>query len=88
MSTSKDRVSAHKDVLGDDLVLPFATRLNGVSGRLVRLGPLVDEVLSRHAYPEVISVALGEALVLTALLGSALKFEGQLILQTNAFSIV
>ena len=67
----------------DDLVLPFATRQNGVSGRLVRLGPVVDEILSRHAYPETVSVALGEALVLTSLLGSALKFEGQLILQTK-----
>lgn len=67
----------------DDLVLPFATRENGVSGRLVRLGPLVDEILSRHDYPEVVSVALGEALVLTTLLGSALKFDGTLILQTK-----
>lgn len=67
----------------DDLVMPFATRLNGVSGRLVRLGPLVDEILSRHAYPDVVSVALGEAIVLAALLGSALKFDGQLILQTK-----
>ncbi len=67
----------------DDLVLPFATRENGVSGRLVRLGPLIDEILTRHDYPEAVSVALGEALVLTALLGSALKFDGQLILQTK-----
>lgn len=67
----------------DDLVLPFATQLNGVSGRLVRLGPLVETILSKHDYPESVSVALGEALVLTALLGSALKFEGQLTLQTK-----
>lgn len=67
----------------DDAVVPFATRLNGVSGRLVRLGPAVDEILSKHDYPEVVSVALGEALVLAALLGSALKFDGQLILQTK-----
>ena len=67
----------------DDVVLPFATQHNGVIGRLVRLGPVVDEILSRHAYPEAVSVALGEALVLTSLLGSALKFDGQLILQTK-----
>jgi molecular chaperone Hsp33 len=69
--------------LADDLVMPFATQLNGVSGRLVRLGPLINEILSRHAYSEVVSVALGEAIVLAALLGSALKFDGQLILQTK-----
>ena len=39
--------------------------------------------LSRHAYSDAVSVALGEALVLVALLGSALKFDGQLILQTK-----
>ena len=70
-------------VIADDRVVPFSTRLNGVSGRLVRLGPAVDTILSRHDYPESVSVALGESLALTALLGSALKFEGQLILQTK-----
>ncbi len=67
----------------DDVVLPFATSGAGVSGRLVRLGAAVDTVLTSHAYPEPVSVALGEALVLAALLGSALKFDGQLILQTK-----
>ena len=67
----------------DDLVLPFRTGGSGVTGRLVRLGPLVDQVLSRHAYPEPVSVALGQALALTALLGTALKFNGKLILQTK-----
>ena len=67
----------------DDLVMPFATRLNGMNGRLVRLGPAVDTILTQHNYPDAVSVALGEALVLVALLGSALKFSGQLILQTK-----
>ena len=70
-------------LLDDDLVVPFATSLNGVSGRLVRLGAAVDTILTKHDYPEAVSVALGEALVLASLLGSALKFEGQLILQTK-----
>ncbi len=63
--------------------MPFATRANGVSGRLVRLGPAVDTILSGHDYAAPVSTALGEALVLTGLLGSALKFAGQLILQTK-----
>jgi molecular chaperone Hsp33 len=67
----------------DDAVVPFATRANGVSGRLVRLGPAVDKILSSHDYAAPVSTALGEAIVLAALLGSALKFEGQLILQTK-----
>ena len=68
---------------GDDLVLPFHTGQSGVSGRLIRLGPVVDEILKRHDYPEAVSVALGQAIALTALLGTALKFTGKLILQTK-----
>jgi molecular chaperone Hsp33 len=68
---------------GDDLVLPFRTVKSDVIGRVVRLGPVVHAILSRHAYPEPVSHALGEALALTAMLGSALKSEAKLILQTK-----
>jgi molecular chaperone Hsp33 len=67
----------------DDLVLPFRTIRSDVVGRIVRLGPLVHTILSRHAYPEPVSYALGEALALTAMLGSALKSTAKLILQTK-----
>ena len=67
----------------DDLVVPFRTAQTGITGRLVRLGPLVDQILSRHAYPEAVSIALGQAIALTALMGTALKFNGKLILQTK-----
>src|SRR5690606_6974373 len=67
----------------DDLVLPFRTVKSDVVGRVVRLGPMVHAILSRHAYPEPVSHALGEALTLTAMLGSALKSEARLILQTK-----
>ena len=67
----------------DDLVLPFRTVRSDVIGRVIRLGPVVDTVLSRHAYPEPVSHVLGEALALTAMLGSALKSEAKLILQTK-----
>ena len=35
----------------DDLVLPFRTVNSDVIGRVVRLGSVVDAILSRHAYP-------------------------------------
>ncbi len=57
---------------------------SGVSGRLVRLGGLVDHILTRHTYPEPVSEVLGQALALTGLLGTALKFDGKLILQTKS----
>ena len=67
----------------DDVVLPFRTLRSQVIGRVVRLGAAVDEILTGHGYPEPVSRILGEALVLAALLGSALKFEGKLILQAR-----
>ena len=56
----------------DDLILPFQAEQADVSGRLVKLGPVVDTILSRHDYPEAVSQLLGEAVALTALLGAAL----------------
>jgi molecular chaperone Hsp33 len=70
-------------VLTDDYVLPFSTDKSRALGRLVRLGPLADEILKRHDYPDAVSEVLGQALGLTAMLGSTLKFDGNLILQTQ-----
>jgi molecular chaperone Hsp33 len=67
----------------DDLILPFQADQAEVVGRLVKLGPTVDTILSRHDYPEPVSQLLGEAVALTALLGAALKFEGKFILQAS-----
>ena len=67
----------------DDLVLPFRTVKSDVVGRVIRLGRVVDTILTRHAYPEPVSHALGQALALTAMLGTALKSQAKLILQTK-----
>ena len=50
----------------------------------MRLGRRVDGILARHDYPPPVAKLLGEAIVLTVLLGSALKFEGRFILQTQS----
>ena len=68
----------------DDIVLPFEVATLDLRGRVVRLGPVVDEILERHAYPQPVAKLLGEALVLTVMLGSALKIEGRFILQTQS----
>ena len=67
----------------DDIVLPFQTVRSHVSGRIVRLGATADAILKRHAYPEGVSSVLGEALALCTLIGTGLKFDGRLILQTR-----
>jgi molecular chaperone Hsp33 len=67
----------------DDTILPFAVKALDLRGRIVRLGSAVDTVLTSHDYPAPVAKLLGEAIVLTVMLGSALKFEGRFILQTQ-----
>jgi molecular chaperone Hsp33 len=75
-------VRAPAETSADDTVLPFEVGALDLRGRVVRLGPSVDEILSSHDYPEPVAKLLGEALVLTVMLGSAIK-ESRLILQTQ-----
>ena len=67
----------------DDIVQPFQIEAQAIRGRLVRLGPLVDGVLSRHAYPEPVATLLGQTLALTASLAGAFKYDGVFSLQTK-----
>ncbi|MEM9878696.1 MAG: Hsp33 family molecular chaperone [Pseudomonadota bacterium] len=68
----------------DDRVLPFAIDQQDMRGRLTRLGPAVNKILDAHAYPPAVARVLGEVLALTALLGSMLKEDGRLTLQTKS----
>ena len=67
----------------DDLVAAFQIEGWPVRGRIARLGPAVDEILTRHAYPEPVANLLGEACALAALVGSSLKIDGRLIVQAQ-----
>ncbi len=88
MSGSEPPLRAVSDQADDDSVLPFAVEPLDVRGRLARLGPALDEILTRHAYPPAIARLVGEAAALTALLGAALKSEGRLQLQTRSDGII
>ena len=68
---------------GDDKVVPFEVAPLDIRGRAVQLGPMLDAILGRHDYPAAVATLLGEAVVLTVLLGTSLKFEGKFILQTQ-----
>jgi molecular chaperone Hsp33 len=69
---------------GDDHVVPFEVGPLDVRGRTVQLGPMLDQILERHDYPEPVARLLAEVCVLTVLLGTALKFDGKFILQTRS----
>ena len=67
-----------------DAALGFTIPGRHARGRLVRLGPALDTILSAHGYPPAIEHVLAEALVLAALFGSTLKdASGQLTLQAQ-----
>jgi molecular chaperone Hsp33 len=69
--------------LTDDVVSPFQIENQPVRGRVVRMGAVVDDILTRHDYPPAVANLLGEACALAALVGASLKFNGRLILQAQ-----
>src|SRR6266478_1010803 len=81
--TAEAPIRAPSSVPVDDAVLPFEVDALDLRGRLTRLGPALDDILAKHDYPPAVGKLLGEAIVLTTLLGSSLKFDGRFILQTQ-----
>jgi molecular chaperone Hsp33 len=71
------------DGCADDLVQPFQLDPFALRGRLVRLGPAIDRILSQHDYPEPVAGLLGEAITLAVVLAGALKYDGIFTLQTK-----
>jgi len=64
-------------------IQPFHLQGAPVRGRLVRLGPLADAIVGRHAHDPRVGSLLAEALALTAGLAASLKFEGSFQLQAK-----
>ena len=72
------------DTRPDDLIQPFRIDPFALRGRLVRLGPTVDRILSQHDYPEPVAAILGEAITLAVVLSGTLKYDGVFTLQTKS----
>ena len=64
-------------------IVPFYLPGRPVRGRLVRLGPLADALLSRHDNHPAVTTLAGQALALAAALATALKFRGSFSLQAK-----
>jgi len=75
--------NSETNTITDNLIQPFQMAEAGVRGRVVRLGDALDSILKRHDYPERVAHLLGEGLVLAAILGGALKFDGIFTVQTK-----
>ncbi|HTP82104.1 MAG TPA: Hsp33 family molecular chaperone HslO [Alphaproteobacteria bacterium] len=69
------------DIPSDDIVLPFQIAPSGLRGRLVRLGPAVDQILRQHDYPAPVATTLAEMVAIAAALAITLKYEGVFTMQ-------
>lgn len=68
----------------DDFVAGFTPQGLPVRGRIVRMkSGSLSPILSRHDYPDHLAEILGEALLLSVLVGSGLKFEGRVMAQAE-----
>jgi molecular chaperone Hsp33 len=69
--------------VADDRVLPFQIEASALRGRIVRLGPLLDEVLRHHAYPKPVAERLAEMLALAALLSASSRSRSRAMGRSN-----
>jgi molecular chaperone Hsp33 len=85
MSSMNIRIPERRpsDQTQDDSIQAFQVDALDVRGRVARLGPMIDELLSHHDYPAPVARLLAEAATLAVLLGSTLKDIGRFTLQTQ-----
>ena len=70
--------------LSTDVALGVTIPARNARGRIARVGPALESILSSHNYPPVVEKLLAEALALAALLGTMLKEPaGQITLQAQ-----
>ena len=68
----------------DDFVAGFSPQGLPVRGRVIRLSEgTISPILKRHAYPDHLAEILGEAVMLSALVGSGMKFQGKVLAQAE-----
>lgn len=67
----------------DNIIQPFQLEQSNLRGRIVRLGSVLDEILTAHNYPDAVNQLVGETITLSALLSSMLKYDGVFTLQAQ-----
>jgi len=66
---------------GDDTILPFRLDRSNMRGRVARLDRTLERILDQHRYPVPVSALVAEAVMLTALVGQAVKLRWKFSLQ-------
>ncbi|MCB1532525.1 MAG: Hsp33 family molecular chaperone HslO [Alphaproteobacteria bacterium] len=72
-----------KTAADDNVIQPFQLESSNLRGRVVRVGSVINEVLEPHGYPNPIAHLVAEAMTVTLLLSSMLKYEGIFTLQAQ-----
>ena len=67
----------------DSHIQTFHLEKANLRGRIVRLGTVLNDIIKPHNYPEAVEGLVAEAVTLSLLLGSMLKYEGTFILQAQ-----
>ena len=66
-----------------NIIQPFQLETSSYRGRLVQLDSVLNDIITAHEYPAILSQLLGETITLCSLLSSMLKYEGTFILQVQ-----
>lgn len=75
--------STPPDDFSGNIIRPFQLESSSLRGRIVRFNDVLNDIISAHDYPPVVSQVLAETITLCALLSSMLKYEGVFTLQTQ-----
>ncbi len=65
----------------DNVVQTFQLVSSSLRGRVVRLGSVIDDIISKHNYSAPIDRLMAEVVTITVMLSSMLKYEGTFTLQ-------
>ncbi len=74
-------MNSNPPVEWDDTILPFQLDRADIRGRAARLDTCLGAILGQHGYPPEIEALVGEAVLLTALIGQTIKLRWKLSLQ-------
>lgn len=80
---ANDNAGSQDGAVADNIILPFQLQESGLRGRSVRLGSVLDDILSAHKYPQAISHLVADTVSLAVALSSMLKFDGIFTLQAS-----
>ena len=76
-----DQIRLSRPLAGDDTILPFRLDRSNLRGRVARVDRTLDRILAQHRYPDPVSALVADAVMLTALIGQAVKLRWKFSLQ-------